>query len=237
MVNKTKKPRKTRVQAKSIKQVKKVQAKLTKPVKKVQAKLTKPDFSMFKKQGDVLSFDPGSSNCGQAYVSSTRGVAKPRVHKFVKGKKNSMDQIIERVFKKLDKDKQVQACVKRAAETNGNHPIIAIENQEGISGAGRGKFNLAIRMIRMGTIAGAIAMYFHCRGFKHVQLLAKKNKWTLTSKGLYAKSKVLKPLYKKASMYLIQKTHSETAIEWIKKNRAKAQHVHDAVVQAMYLLT
>ncbi len=206
-----------------------------KPRKKT---VKKPECPLFPRAGDVLGFDPGTSNCGQAYVDSIRGIAKPRVHKFSKGKKSTLTNILEEIYKKLNRDRQVQACVARAQATKGEHPHIVIENQEGVS-FGKGKFALALRMIRMNAVAGAIAMYFRDRGFKHVRLLAKSQKWILASAAAKTKgrsSKVLKKLYKESSLHVMKNTNSKTALQWLKKHPKKAQHVHDAVVMAMYEL-
>lgn len=196
------------------------------------SRFTKKGQSLFKKKGMVLSFDPGTVNCGQALICSKKGIAKPRVHKFIKKKNDSLSKIISRIYQKFSKDTQIQACIRKAKKTNGLVPEVVIENQEGVSSG----FKLAVRMIRMGTVAGAIAMFFWSHGFKNVHLVSKSQKW-VKHKPTGNKSKALKKAYKESALHVIRETDSGIVESWLKDNKKKAQHVYDAIVQGMYMLT
>jgi hypothetical protein len=217
-----------------------------------------------------LSFDPGSRNLGQSLTQIRDGRNANDENNYVIkhvtvydciGKnttKFNTDVIIQNLYNHLDNNKVVQHCIKKYKKNFSLYKLEAvIESQEGISFIKNP--SLTGIMIKMGTIAGALYMYFLIKGIK-VKFLHKKLKWG------YSQSKIKKKIpinkngiqnkkrgrptkdskapqhktnTKNTVMEILEKQNtlrSQKILNWILKNKNISQHVQDSILGGMYRL-
>lgn len=138
-----------------------------------------------------LSYDPGTRHIGQGLVSIKENldtnidtnyqfehvkiidcIGKDGV------KKSETGKILDNLNKHLSTDKTVQEFIRLSQDPRYNTEV-TIESQEGLTNSHGNKFFLAVAMIQMGTISGAIYEFFASKGIK-VTFVHKKAKWGYT---------------------------------------------------------
>ena len=148
--------------------------------------IEKPDGDIFVE----LSYDPGTRDIGQSVVSIRENldtnIDTNYQFEHVKvvdcigddgTKKHETEKILANLNNHLLTDKTVQEFIKLRDNTKYNIGV-TIESQEGLTKIGRNIY-LAVAMIQMGIISGAIYEFFASRGIT-VALVDKKAKWGYT---------------------------------------------------------
>jgi len=209
-----------------------------------------------------LYFDPGTRNIGEAIVSFRATANKNTdIHyhtEFVKhvdciGDATNADTgaILKNLSNYLKTDANIEKFMELANDPTKYDIEVAIEQQEGIT-KGPGGFNLAVAMIKMGTVSGAIFEFFSSKNIP-VVFVSKKAKWMYSEKELekYKPKKreqsnkvigIKKRNYHKINTKRIvldilkrqKTTKSNQILKWMQKNKSKAQHVQDSILGAMH---
>lgn len=191
-----------------------------------------------------LYIDIGTRNFGQALVSVSNNsnpndynrfeIEYVNVYDFIEeGSKSDTEHILKNLNKYLDENKLIKECHRLNNNPSLYDLHISIENQEGLLVCKKNNF-LAMAMIKMGIISGALYQYFNSKKF-NVKFCHKREKLILCKKSKNHKTNInstVKTILKN------QNTRKSRRIEkWTKLNKKKAQHVNDSISGAMYNLS
>jgi hypothetical protein len=197
-----------------------------------------------------LYFDPGSRNLGQALISLKSEKNKSDFNNYVveyvgvfdcvqDGNKSNTETILNNLSHFLDTNKLIKKCISMHTNAENKYDLeVSIECQEGLQ-PGKG-FWLAVSMIKMGIISGAIYQFFKSQKIS-VTFSNKKSKYINNNldickkKGKKNTSKHKKNI-QSTIMHLLKDQNtikSARILKWLQNNKNKSQHVYDSVSGAI----
>lgn len=177
----------------------------------------------------IVSIDPGQVNISGILMKKKKGFDNKNPDSYVVTHlglydlyEKSLNGAMENVNVVFDRDVNLQTELASNSPNHGNLEVI-IESQEGFSHSKNPA--LAIVLVRMSHIAGAIYEYFKSKNVK-VKFVSKRSKWL---NGLaYSKSSI-----RTCVMDFLTRNKQTTALKFLSDNSQRKQHCMDVISAAL----